>query len=190
VDFPLLRLVVQERDDAQREIDALRRERHAERQRVDGRDQDVARLREALAEARMTLAAEQGKAEGAPSEGWTYDRRYRQWNKPRGLHVMKIGTEWSWRVSPYPTGSSWWGREPSARAAMLAADKALFESRRTRCLAKARQLQSDGVILYPPNGTHQQTPTIMIDRLSDPDLTEAVLSIYEALLFNPKEVKP
>ena len=75
------------------------------------------------------------------------------------------------------------GREPTARAAMLAADKALFESRRTRCLAKASQLQSDGVILYPPNGTHQQTPAIMIDRLSDPDLTEAVLAIYEKALF-------
>jgi hypothetical protein len=181
--LPLVRRVVRERDDGQHEIDVIRRERLAERQRVDERDQDVIRLRAALEEARLTLAAEQGRAEGAPSEGWVYDRRYRQWNKPRGFHVMKIGTEWSWRVSPYPTGSSWWGREPTARAAMLAADKALFESRRARCLAKSRQLQSDGVILYPPNGTHQQTPTIMIDRLSDPDLTEAVLAIYEKVLF-------
>jgi len=160
--LPLVRRVVQERDDGQHEINLFR---------------------DALEDAYLTLAAEQGKAEGAPSEGWSYDRRYRQWAKPRGMQVRKIGSEWAWQVSPNPTGKSWRGREPTARAAMLAADKALFECRRARCLAKARQLQSDGVILYPPNGTHQQTPAIMIDRLSDPDLTEAVLAVYEKVLF-------
>ena len=96
-------------------------------------------------------------------------------------HLEYLGPgAWRWST---PRNDRAKGEEPTARAAMLAADKALFESRRTRCLAKALQLQADGVILYPPNGTHQQTPAIMIDRLSDPDLTEAVLAIYEKVLF-------
>ena len=181
--LPLVRRVVRERDDGRHEIDVLRRERHAERQRVDERDQEVGRLQGALEEARLTLAAEQGRAEGAPSSRWRSCGRGVFEAFENGIRLASV-----WRF-PESDGWGWWvcegmaGDAPVARAAMLAADKALFESRRTRCLAKARQLQSDGVILYPPNGTHQQTPAIMIDRLSDPDLTEAVLAVYEKVLF-------
>lgn len=180
--LPLVRRVVHEKDALKAEIDMLRRERHAERQRVDERDQEVGRLRAALEEARLTLAAEQGRAEGAPSEGW--ESTITEWRKGR-MRVRRQGWGWGWVLLEDPPSrrSIAAGVADTARAAMLAADKALFESRRTRCLAKARQLQSDGVILYPPNGTHQQTPAIMIDRLSDPDLTEAVLAIYEKVLF-------
>lgn len=142
-----------------------------------------AELRAALEEARLTLAAEQGKAEGAPSSRWRSCGRGVFEAFGNGIRVASV-----WRF-PESDGWGWWvcggmaGDAPTARAAMLAADKALFESRRTRGLAKALQLQADGVILYPPNGTHQQTPAIMIDRLSDPDLTEAVLSVYEKVLF-------
>lgn len=167
-----------------------------------------AELRAALEEARLTLAAEQGRAEGAPF-GWRNDISHewiRDWpptetrygtilwaivrGDPVGGYVL-MGKIKARGVPAYadlpgfgtaPDGKELW-LFSTARAAMLAADKALFESRRTRCLAKALQLQADGVILYPPNGTHQQTPAIMIDRLSDPDLTEAVLAIYEKVLF-------
>lgn len=165
-------------------------------------------LREALEEARLTLAAEQGRAEGAPS-GWRNDighewirdwppteTRYGTilWASVRGDPVdgyvlmgkIKAGDVQAYADLPgfgtAPDGKELW-LFSTARAAMLAADNALFESRRAHCLAKARQLQSDGVILYPPSGTHQQTPAIMIDRLSDPDLSEAVLAIYEKVLF-------
>jgi hypothetical protein len=195
-----VRRVVQERDDGQHEIDVLRRERLAERQRVDERDQEVIRLRAALEEARLTLAAEQGRAEGAPSEGWACGAGEVRWGKVAGGDENTYGSGmlveqvwgafvlrgWRWTCRQlHDRGSTLMveGIAPTARAAMLAADKALFESRRSRCLTKAHQLQSDGVILYPPNGTHQQTPAIMIDRLSDPDLTEAVLAIYEKVLF-------
>ena len=67
--LPLVRRVVHEKDALKAEIDMLRRERHAERQRVDERDQEVGRLRAALEEARLTLAAEQGRAEGRRVRG-------------------------------------------------------------------------------------------------------------------------
>jgi len=140
-------------------------------------------LRAALEEARLTLAAEQGRAEGAPSSRWRSCGRGVFEAFENGIRVASV-----WRF-PESDGWGWWvcggmaGDAPVARAAMLAADRALFESRRAHCLAKARQLQSDGVILYPPSGRHQQTPAIMIDRLSDPDLSEAVLAIYEKVLF-------
>ena len=192
--LPLVRLVVRERDDGRHEIDRLRRERHAERQRVQERDAEIAEMR-------LTLAAEQGRAEGAPSEVWRSCVDPVQWGKVAGgtADTYGIGTlveqvwerfelrGWRWTCSQQqdrgPSVLIAEGIAPTARAAMIAADKALFESRRSRCLAKVRQLQSDGVILYPPNGTHQQTPAIMIDRLSVPDLTEAVLAIYEKALF-------
>lgn len=165
-------------------------------------------LQEELEEARLTLAAEQGRVEGAPF-GWRNDighewirdwppteTRYGTilWASVRGdpvggyvlLGKIKAGDVPAYADLPgfgtAPDGKELW-LFSTARAAMLAADKALFESRLTRCLAKVRQLQANGVILYPPNGTHQQTPAIMIDRLSDPDLTEAVLAIYEKVLF-------
>ena len=65
---------------------------------------------------------------------------------------------------------------------MQAADRVLFETRRAACIKRVQQLQSQSVILWPPNGAHQQTPAIMLDRLTDPNLTEAVLAVYEALL--------
>lgn len=165
-------------------------------------------LRDELEEARLILAAEQGKAEGAPT-GWRNDIGH-EWSRdwpptetrygtilwasvrgdPVGGYVL-LGKIKAGNVPAYadlpgfetaPDGKELWLFSTS-RAAMLAADKALFESRRAACLAKARRLQTDGVILYPPNGTHQQTPAIKMDRLSAPDLTEAVLAIYEKVLF-------
>jgi hypothetical protein len=194
------------------EIVRLRRDLDVERERVDERDREASALRAtiesnaeiyrlaldqqnaenfaALEEARLTLAAEQGRSEGASSDGWQAPTRVRiSWRKEGPgwlIDVSKRYDLWDWDywvlgiAAGAPTAT---GTAPTARAAMLAADKALFESRRTRCLAKARHIQSDGVILYPPNGAHQQTPAIMIDRLSDPDLTEAVLAIYEKALF-------
>ena len=164
-----------------REVSALRAtiESNAEIYRL-ALDQQNAENFAALEEARLTLAAEQGKAEGALS-GWQWDgARYFMRTDGNGAVWRSVSGPdfWRWRIPGAEEVSVL-----TARAAMLAADKALFESRRTRCLAKACQLQTDGVILYPPNGTHQQTPAIMIDRLSDPDLTEAVLSVYEKVLF-------
>ena len=83
-------------------------------------------------EARLTLAAEQGKAEGAPSDGWTYDGS--AWSKdyPDGSTAMVTGTRgrrsWmraSWPVLRQPAHFLGRGFEfPSDRAAMIAADKA------------------------------------------------------------------
>ena len=186
------RVVALERelDALKAEIDMLRRERHAERQRVEERDLEIGQLRAAMEEARLTLAAEQGRAEGVLF-GWLPPTRFRRSFRREGtgwlIDVYQLdagGWSWDyWRLGVAAGEPLAHGQEPTARAAMLAADNALFESRRTRCLAKARQLQSDGVILYPPSGTHQQTPALMIDRLSDPDLSEAVLAIYEKVLF-------
>ena len=131
-------------------------------------------------ELRLTLLAEQGNAEGAP-EGWTYDRRYRAWRKAGGFQTRRIGASWAWQISK-PVGGSHRGRAPTARAAMQAADRVLFETRRAACVKCVQQLRADDVILWPPNGAHQQTPAVMLDRLSDPDLTEAVLAVYEAML--------
>lgn len=85
------------------------------------------RLRADLEEQRLTLAAEQGRQEGAPA-GWFahYDRNGFQWlrgdpNEPEtadiGVHLLN--GEWRWtepghESRPYPT----------ARAAMQAADAA------------------------------------------------------------------
>ena len=52
-------------DSLRGEIDMLRRERHAERLLVQERTAEIVELR-------LTLAAEQGRAEGAPSPHWTY----------------------------------------------------------------------------------------------------------------------
>ena len=46
------------------------------------------------------------------------------------------------------------------------------------------------MILWPPNGAHQQTPAVMLDRLTDPNLTEAVLAVYERVLFNNDGATP
>ena len=167
--LPLVRRVVQERDE----------------------------LREALEEARLTLAAEQGRAEGAPS-GWRNDIGH-EWIRDWPLTETRYGTIlWaSVRGDPVdgyvlmgkikagdvpayadlpgfgtaPDGKELW-LFSTARAAMLAADKALFESRRTRCLAKACQLQSDGVILYPPNGIQLRQGHIPAERHAPTDASD------------------
>lgn len=103
----------------------------------------------AVEEAQLTLAAEQGRAEGAPSEGWTYgiidDEGGRGWRKPWpngmifawgvGCYVSSSAV-----VTPHPGGWSRWRHDDdgeldeevehhtdeawSTRAAMLAADAA------------------------------------------------------------------
>lgn len=81
----------QERVALKAEIDMLRRERHAERQRVDERDQDVAQLREALEEEgrkseerRLALLAECMDPEGGADLGFTPIMG--KWFKPDGDH--------------------------------------------------------------------------------------------------------
>lgn len=108
---------------------------------------EVERLTAVIEEARLTLAAEQGRAEGAPSEGWTYgiidDEGGRGWRKPWpngmifawgvGCYVSSSAV-----VTPHPGGWSRWRHDDdgeldeevehhtdeawSTRAAMLAAD--------------------------------------------------------------------
>ena len=101
--------------------------------------EEVARLRARLAEVerergetraeaeelRLTLAAEQGRAEGAPSAGWRSAGG--DWLKGRA-RVRRTNSSWWWFIyAPQPNDhkqTSAEGRESSARAAMLAADKA------------------------------------------------------------------
>jgi hypothetical protein len=79
---------------------------------------EVERLNAANEELRLTLAAEQGRAEGAPSEGWTFGEdcyRKRRWSK--GTAECIYGKDgWKWRV-----GRKRFQAASSARAAMLAA---------------------------------------------------------------------
>ncbi len=81
----------------------------------------VVALADELDELRLTLAAEQGKPEGAPSEGWIFGEdcyRKRRWSK--GLSECIYGRDgWKWRK-----GRRRFRGAPSARAAMIAADKA------------------------------------------------------------------
>ena len=94
---------------------------------------EVQRLTAERDELRLTLAAEQGKPEGAPSEGWTYDGS--AWSKdyPDGSTAMVTGTRGrrSWMRASWPALSRpahFLGRGFeffSDRAAMIAADKAL-----------------------------------------------------------------
>lgn len=101
--------------DLQHEIDALRRERHAERQRVQERDAEIAEMR-------LTLAAEQGRAEGAPSARWRWNADMEMWTCAAG-HVRRTrphgwcfygAQERSMKIGP--AGSS-------ARAVMVAVDR-------------------------------------------------------------------
>jgi len=98
-------------DSLRGEIDMLRRERHAERLLVQERTAEIAELR-------LTLAAEQGRAEGAPSEGWTFGEdcyRKRRWSK--GTAECIYGQNgWKWRV-----GRKRFQPASSARTAMFAA---------------------------------------------------------------------
>ena len=84
---------------------------------------EAIRRRAELEEARLTLAAEQGRAEGAPSDGWRAAGG--DWSKGRA-RVKRSGFLWRWHIyAPQPndhkaTIAS--GLAPTARAAMLAAD--------------------------------------------------------------------
>ena len=89
-------------------------------------------LRAELEEARLTLAAEQGRVEGAPSEGWQAPTRTRtSWRKEGPgwlIDVSKRYDLWDWDywvlgiAAGAPTAT---GTAQTARAAMLAADAAI-----------------------------------------------------------------
>jgi hypothetical protein len=87
---------------------------------------EVERLNAANEELRLTLAAEQGKPEGAVSDRWrvSYNRHGFEWWRGEDDELPEVechlsGGEWRWtkpgfESNPYPT----------ARACMLAADAA------------------------------------------------------------------
>ena len=138
-------------------------------------------------ELRLTLLAEQGDAGGALSTDWSFDARG-WWDAEGCGFASKIyradtfdGWEWVLKLF-FESRTPIRGRETTARSAMIAVNERLLGKRRAACIARVRQLQSQSVILWPPNGAHQQTPAIMLDRLTDPNLTEAVLAVYEAVL--------
>jgi len=80
---------------------------------------DIAR---ALIEARLTLAAEQGRPEGAPSQGW--NRTTTGWRKGR-LRARRQGWGWGWVLLGAPGAVPLdAGVADTAREAMRAADRA------------------------------------------------------------------
>lgn len=84
--------------------------------------EENAALRVELDEAALVLAAEQGRQEGAPSEGWRWSGA--MWFCARTLMVVEP-FERLWRINPDQGDAKVYPREPmGARAAMLAADKA------------------------------------------------------------------
>jgi hypothetical protein len=95
----------------------------------------VVALADELDEARLTLAAEQGRQEGAPSDRWTYDGR--NWYGARSDGGVDKIERWSilcdddtikytrgWMEADRLGFERERGRFDFARAAMLAADKA------------------------------------------------------------------
>lgn len=80
---------------------------------------------EAVEELRLTLAAEQGRQEGASSSGWVYSPMLGCWHK-------RVSSRSSYGVGRNRDGSAWWsldamqpsGNAPTMRAAMKAADEA------------------------------------------------------------------
>ena len=79
-----------------------------------------------LKELRLTLAAEQGKPEGAPSEGWVpnEDRQWwKGWGQPGAMLVTLDADCNGWLFS----SCDMVGGAPTAREAMKAADKAMGE---------------------------------------------------------------
>lgn len=102
-------------------------------------------LRAELEEARLTLAAEQGRAEGAPSEGWIPDYQSGQfpcwqWRKtaPSGERVtvdyFPVERRWEWCFMDRPNYENFpWVRDRfrmTAREAMIVVDEAIKRSRR------------------------------------------------------------
>lgn len=79
---------------------------------------EIERLNVELEEARLTLAAERGRADGAPSDGWVYTAGfYERWEKGKAVVQNLYPLGWKWRV-----GRRKFRDAPTARAAMLAAD--------------------------------------------------------------------
>jgi len=92
---------------------------------MSGHDRDRAhaevwRLRSELEEARLTLAAEQGRQEGAPV-GWEYSGQI--WHRGR-RRAKRCGDGWEWWFRGDYGVLIADGRAQTARAAMLAADAA------------------------------------------------------------------
>lgn len=121
----LLNTLAEETATARRERDALRVTiaSNAELFRV-ANDQQRADLEEL----RLILAAEQGKAEGAPSEGWRPAAGGGAWLKGKA-RVKRGARSWYWYIyKPAPNDFKETiadGDASTARAAMLAADAAL-----------------------------------------------------------------
>lgn len=97
-----------------------------------------------LAEARAALAAEQGRPEGAPSEGWRWGMCAAMpsggWGRSADgntAHVFRMGghaVRWCWELRPTDRGQVHrptlaHGKAPTARAAMRAADAATNEEK-------------------------------------------------------------
>ena len=98
---------------------------------VGGLAKERDRLRDELAEARATLAAERGEAEGAPSEGWAW--KPAGWMGPGCGAPMWEHKRFRWySVMRHRSGAGWMlvvsteeHRYGTAREAMRAADAAL-----------------------------------------------------------------
>lgn len=85
-------------------------------------------LVELAEEARLTLAAEQGRQEGAPSEGWSFETMCLRdfWTKTyEDGSVAIVQDDGSWMRGAFSSGSpTTRGKADHQRAAMVAADKA------------------------------------------------------------------
>lgn len=98
----------------------------------------VERLRAENEELRLTLAAEQGKPEGAPHPDWHHDAGtwIRYYADCDSAIVYSDGT---WARGPFGECARHKGRAPNRRAAMLAADAALSGEATTSPSAPAPQ---------------------------------------------------
>lgn len=107
---------------------------------ADAASNDLEVMREKCDELRLTLAAEQGKPEGAPGEGWepnyhTGQFPYYQWRKTakNGERVtvdyFPVERRWEWCFLDRPSRGNFPAvrdrHQPTARAAMQTVDKAL-----------------------------------------------------------------
>lgn len=103
---------------------------------IDGYEARIAALEAERDELRLVLAAEQGRAEGAPSSRWLYSFSNGTWNASvPGAHLrawkswMRGGGvpdryEWGWECWHHDDDRRE-GRAPTARAAMIDADAAI-----------------------------------------------------------------